>query len=286
MTDINLESLQNWVGRTQVAEASITQPLVSAYRSTMEPYLHNSKGEALPGLHWCLAPDPANAPMADLGPDGHPKTGGFLPPVPLPRRMWAGGEVEILGAIPLDETITRLSTITDVQLKEGRSGLLCFVTVHHELSSRDHVGIRERQDIVYRDVSPSSVSGNQSVKDDKPIVEADLEWQIETPSPLLFRYSALTFNAHRIHYDLPYAQQQEGYPGLVVQGPLQASFLLNLASCYLGREPSRFSYRGQSPLIAGTAFRAAVKMQADGRLECWIQDKDGQINMKATALCQ
>src|SRR5680860_1131095 len=79
MTNINLDSLQNWVGRTQVAEASITQPLVSAYQSTLEPYLHNSEGEALPGLHWCLAPDPANAPMADLGPDGHPKTGGFLP---------------------------------------------------------------------------------------------------------------------------------------------------------------------------------------------------------------
>lgn len=285
MTDINLDSLQKWIGSSQVAEASITQSLLSAYRSTLQPHLHYKEGEALPGIHWCLAPDPASVPMAELGPDGHPKTGDFLPPVPLPRRMWAGGEVEILGALPLDEPITRLSTITDVQLKEGRSGLLCFVTVHHELSSHGGVGIRERQDIVYRDVSPISSSGSQSRRDNGRMAEADLEWRIKTPPPLLFRYSALTFNAHRIHYDLPYAQQQEGYPGLVVQGPLQASLLLNLASCYFGREPSRFSYRGQSPLIAGNAFRAAVKVQDDGSLECWTQDKDGQVNMKGTALC-
>lgn len=285
MTDINLESLQNWVGRRQVSEASITKQLVNAYRSTLEPYLCEGAGYTLPGLHWCLAPEPANIPMSDLGVDGHPRTGGFLPPVPLPRRMWAGGEVETRDALPLDEPITRVSTITDVRLKEGRSGMLCFVTVHHELSSHGQIGIRERQDIVYRDMSDTSGRGSQSLKDDQPFLDADLEWRIETPPQLLFRYSALTFNAHRIHYDLPYAQEQEGYSGLVVQGPLQASFLLNLASYHLGRVPNRFSYRGQSPLIAGNAFRAAVKQQDDGSLDCWTQDKDGQINMRATA-CQ
>lgn len=285
MAYINLDKLHTWVGRTQVAEANITRPLVAAYRSTLAPYLHEAECGALPGIHWCLAPDPANTAMADLGADGHPKTGGFLPPVPLPRRMWAGGEIEFLETLPVDEPITRKSTITDVQQKEGRSGLLCFVTVVHELSSHGQTGIRERQDIVYRD-AVASERDPQVSDGGHPVLPADLEWQIETPPPLLFRYSALTFNAHRIHYDLPYTQNEEGYSGLVVQGPLQASFLLNLASEYLGRVPDRFVYRGQSPLIAGKPLRAAVKRQADGSLDCWTQDHEGRVNMKATAQCQ
>lgn len=286
MTDINLENLQTWIGRTQVAEACISGTLVNAYRSTLTPYLHEVETGVLPGIHWCLAPEPVNAVMADLGPDGHPRTGGFLPPVPLSRRMWAGGEVEFLEPLPVDEPITRVSTITDVRLKEGRSGLLCFVTVHHELSCHGQSYIRERQDIVYRDASGTSGSHRQASTNSQPAVEADREWRIETPPPLLFRYSALTFNAHRIHYDLPYAQQEEGYSGLVVQGPLQASLLLNLASVHSGCVPSRFSYRGQSPLIAGRAFRVAVKVQEDGSLDCWTEDHEGQVNMRALALCQ
>ncbi|MFS1286884.1 MaoC family dehydratase N-terminal domain-containing protein [Pseudomonas piscis] len=281
MSDIDLGQLRGWLGRQERVEAIITPQMLEAYRATLAPHLWESEGFAPPGLHWCLAPSPAAAGMAELGEDGHPRRGGFLPPVLLPRRMWAGGEVQTLAPLPIGKPIQRLSTIRDISFKEGRSGKLCFVTVEHELSCANTLAIRERQDIVYR--APAAPG---TPLPGGPERLGELQHWVETPPTLLMRYSALTFNAHRIHYDLPYATEVEGYQGLVVHGPLQASLLFNLAANHAGRVPARFTYRGQVPLIAGRAFRAAVSWQEQGdSLQAWTQDAAGNLNMEASAIC-
>ena len=281
----DLEPLKAWLGRQQVGEAMLTPEMLRAYRATLAPHLCEHEGVAPPGLHWCLAPVTASASMAELDVDGHPLRGGFLPPVPLPRRMWAGGEVESLAPLPIGEPIQRVSTITDIRFKEGRSGNLCFVTVEHALSCAGTLAIRERQDIVYRGGATGAATGAAPVAT-RELREGEQEVWVDTPPTLLFRYSALTFNAHRIHYDLPYATGEEGYAGLVVQGPLQASLLYSLVANHAGKVPSRFAYRGQAPLIAGQPFRAAVAWNAPGKsLQAWTQDADGRINMEASATC-
>ncbi|MFJ4192531.1 MaoC family dehydratase N-terminal domain-containing protein [Pseudomonas sp. NPDC089534] len=281
MSDIDLGQLQEWLGRQERCESVITPQMLEAYRATLAPHLWESEGFAPPGLHWCLAPGPAAARMAELGEDGHPRRGGFLPPILLPRRMWAGGEVETLAPLPVGKPIQRVSTIRDIRFKEGRSGKLCFVSVGHELSCKGVVAIRERQDIVYRGPAVAGAPPGGGAQR-----AGELEHWIDTPPTLLMRYSALTFNAHRIHYDLPYATQVEGYQGLVVQGPLQASVLFNLAARHAGRVPTRFAYRGLVPLIAGRPFRAAASWVHQGdSLNAWSQDADGNLNMEASATC-
>ena len=278
MLSVDTQALRAWIGRTREDVDIITPRLAQAYRATLAPCLSDTEPVA-PGLHWCLAP-PIEA-MQYLGDDGHPRTGDFLPPVPLPRRMWAGGEIEYFQPLKTGYLVSRVSTISDVQVKEGRAGLLCFVSVEHTYSCAGEVAIRERQDIVYRGPHQPTTAVNS------PLVGAaldhDLSIRVETPPPLLFRYSALTFNAHRIHYDLPYATEVEGYAGLVVQGPLQASLLLNLATRFKGQVPKIFSYRGQAPLIAGSAVRVSGKAAADGAFDCWTQGADNQLNMIARA---
>ncbi|MDZ5431940.1 MaoC family dehydratase N-terminal domain-containing protein [Pseudomonas fluorescens] len=280
MKSVDAESLRAWIGRTKQDTDVITSRLVQAYRATLAPCV-SPTDEVAPGLHWCLAP-PIES-MHDLGADGHPNKGSFLPPVPLPRRMWAGGEIEFRWPLHVGDVVTRVSTISDIQVKEGRTGVLCFVSVEHAYRCRGELAIRERQDIVYRD-EPQQAAAPVTVV---PLTEArrqsDIELTLETPQALLFRYSALTFNAHRIHYDLPYATEIEGYAGLVVHGPLQASFLLNLATLHKGRVPRHFSYRGQVPLLAGQGVTVAGKESGDGAFECWTQGTDLQLNMTARA---
>ncbi|MDF0732772.1 MaoC family dehydratase N-terminal domain-containing protein [Pseudomonas entomophila] len=281
MTESELPALLAWRGRSERCEALITPQMLQGYHATLGPHLYDAGDQVPPGLHWCLAPTTAQAGMAALDVDGHPQRGGFLPPVPLPRRMWAGGQVQSLAPLRVGEPIERVSTVSDIRFKEGRSGNLCFVTVEHVLSCAGQECIRERQDIVYRgaaSASPVIASGEPRA--------GELECQLDTPPTLLLRYSALTFNAHRIHYDLPYATGEEGYAGLVVHGPLQASVLFNLAARLAGRVPRHFAYRGLSPLIAGPAFRAAASWNTPGEsLSAWTQDAHGAINMQAEATC-
>lgn len=279
----DMEPLEAWLGRSQQCEAVLTVELLEAYCSTLAPYLWQDDGVAPPGLHWCLAPSPALSTMADLDVDGHPHRGGFLPPVPLPRRMWAGGEVETITPLPIGERVQRRSTITDIRFKEGRSGNLCFVTVEHTLSCAGSLAIRERQDIVYRGAAPAPTSSGDAQATSDESREGEMQCFVESPPTLLFRYSALTFNAHRIHYDLPYATKEEGYSGLVVHGPLQASLLFNLAARHAGRVPRLFAYRGVSPLIAGRAFQCAVSWRDSENLEAWTQDANGHLCMQASA---
>ncbi|MFE1601783.1 FAS1-like dehydratase domain-containing protein [Methylobacterium sp. ID0610] len=284
MPDLDIDHLRGWIGRTRVVEDLVTPRLVAEYRATLAPNLApvgEGEGEAPLALHWCLAPE---TPAADtLGPDGHAAKGGFLPPVPLPRRMWAGGEVETLAPLRLGDRVIRRETVADVAVKEGRTGTLCFVTVRHEYETPRGLAIRERQDIVYREASRPGDPPAAAPPAAPALPGADLAWSVAATPVLLFRYSAMTFNGHRFHYDFPYATQVEGYAGLVVHGPMQASLLLNLAASLLGRPPARFRYRGVSPMIAGQTFTVAGRREGGG-VSGFTADAAGRRCMEAESL--
>jgi 3-methylfumaryl-CoA hydratase len=261
MTALQMDHLRSWIGRSREVRDLVTPRLVNEFRATFTGALAPVRENEAPlALHWCLAPE---TPAADtLGPDGHAAKGGFLPPVPLPRRMWAGGELETLGPLRIGDEVVRRETVTDVVAKEGRTGSLCFVTVRHDYETPRGLALRERQNIVYREAAQPG--GAAMAPQPSPLTGApDRVREVEATTTLLFRYSAMTFNGHRFHYDLPYATQVEGYPGLVVHGPIQASLLLNLAAETLGGVPRRFRYRGVSPMIAGQTFRVAGQRDGD-----------------------
>jgi 3-methylfumaryl-CoA hydratase len=283
MTDtLDLNHLRQWIGRTDQATDVVTAQLVKGLRATLFLDIGTPKaGEAAPfTAQWCLG-QPVY-PMNMLGPDGHPTRGGFLPPVPLPRRMWAGGELQFVDALRVGDEVTRNSTITDVTLKTGSTGTLCFVTVEHLTSTPRGVAIRERQDIVYRD-NPTAASSAVPAKP-AALPPAATHRQSYLADPvLLFRYSALTFNGHRIHYDRDYVTKVEGYPGLIVHGPMQAALLVEFAAKLKGgKAPAKFSYRGVSPLFDGAEFSVNAN-ETDGGLELWTANDAGVPTMKATA---
>ena len=239
--------LSQWIGREERQTDVVSRDLARKFAATFDLQGDFADGDPAPRLiHFCLAQPSVLTSM--LGEDGHPMRGGFLPAVPLPRRMWAGGSVDFTDDLRIGEEIRRVSRIADVVVKEGRTGTLCFVTVEHTVDVDDRVVLRERQDIVYRGMDSAPAAG-------KAIVAAPTgkhRRSFNPTPPLLFRYSALTFNGHRIHYDKPYATVVEGYPGLVVHGPLQSTLLLMFAAEIGGRQPSRFSFRSQSPLFDGS----------------------------------
>ena len=271
MSDAN--DYSGWIGHRISRSEIVTDRMVEHFRLT----LTGTRGplDVPAGFHWCLAPD-AVEPQ-DFGRDGHPRTGIFLPALPLPRRMWAGGEVVWSGEICSGDTVERISTIRDVTFKQGRSGPLGFVTVDHEYLVGGEVRIRDRQDIVYREdpkpgVQPAPKAGEPW--------ETVRSWKITPTSTLLFRYSALTFNGHRIHYDYPYATGVEGYDGLVVHGPLQSTWMQNLAADLLGRLPASFAYRGLSPLTCDRPVTVEAR-ETDEGIELRVRrDEDGVVTMQ------
>jgi 3-methylfumaryl-CoA hydratase len=267
--------LKSWIGRSQTARDVISQDLVTKFRATLDLPVPegNAAGTAPQLIHFCLG-QPA-APTSALGPDGHPARGGFLPPVPLPRRMWAGGEIVFHNDLRVGDAVERVATISDVVLKEGRTGLLCFVTVQHVISVDGQKHVEERQDIVYR--------GEGGSPPPQPLApKGQHSRPMSTSAPLLFRYSALTFNGHRIHYDRRYTMEVEGYPGLIVHGPLQATALCHFAAEIKGRAPSRFSFRS-----AGTLFdddKAIVNAEDNGDgMTLWTAREGGPIAMSGEA---
>jgi 3-methylfumaryl-CoA hydratase len=271
-----MSDIQDWIGRSSQRTETICDRQLALFRATLAGFL--APGDVPPGFHWTLVPDLAEPD--GLGRDGHPRPGIFLPALPLPRRMWAGGQLDFHAPLAPGETVTRNSTITDIKFKSGASGQLGFVTVNHDWSVGDMLRISERQDIVYReDPGPQTA---------RAVPEPAEPWTTIrslsiTPDPvLLFRYSALTFNGHRIHYDQPYATAVEGYDGLVVHGPLQALLMLNLATTILGRSPASFRYRGLSPLIAGQPARIEAREEPDG-LALRVRIENGAATMSATA---
>ncbi len=274
------EDLRGWIGKTAVAEDQVTATPARALAATLERDATFDSGDPLPPpWHWLYFL--TMEPLSDAGPDGHPKRGGFLPPVPLPRRMWAGSRMAFFRPLRVGDAIRRESRIADVSVKEGRSGILVFVTVRHEITTGAERLLVDEHDIVYRDLQKPA--GGPAPK----MAPNDHAWMREIrPTPvLLFRYSALTFNSHRIHYDFPYVTGVEGYPGLVVHGPLLATLLLDLL---LRQRPdarvTRFDFRAVSPLFDNAPFAVCGRPDgASGNIALWAKGSDGRLAMDATA---
>ncbi len=270
----------DWVGRRQEAEDVLDLNRARALQATLDdPQPPLTAGEALPPLwHWAYFW--TMAPSAALGPDGHAARGGFLPPIELPRRMWAGSRVAFPRPAPLGAQVTRRSTIKSVERKSGRSGALAFVTVEHVVSDGEGPCIVEEHDIVYRAAAQKGAA--------LPPGEAAPEgagWtQLVEPDPvLLFRYSALTFNGHRIHYDQPYTTREEGYPGLIVHGPLLATLMVGLVRREKpGARVTDFRFRAQRPIFDIRPFTVCGAPQ-DGRSDLWVTDPEGFLAMQGEA---
>ncbi|MBV9561828.1 MAG: MaoC family dehydratase N-terminal domain-containing protein [Bradyrhizobium sp.] len=277
---LDLDHLRQWIGRSTEASDIVTAQLVKGLRATLFQEIGEPKtGDDAPfTVHWCLA-QPVY-PMSQLGPDGHPTRGGFLPPVPLPRRMWAGGELQFLDPLRVGDEAKRVSRIADVTLKTGSTGALCFVSVEHEVTTLRGLAIRERQDIVYRDAGGPAAAPPKPAP--PPPAARHRETHVADPV-LLFRYSALTFNGHRIHYDRDYVTKVEGYPGLIFHGPLQAALIVELAAKLRGGTvPKSFAYRGVQPLFEGSEF--SVNANDNGEtMELWTANAQDQPTMKGTA---
>lgn len=275
-----------WNGREEVRTDRIDAGLVSRWLATFDRDA-SLDGYVPQGFHWCLCPP--DAATCQLGPDGHPlRLDGpesFLPPVPLPRRMWASSKVEFIAPLRLKESVTRTSRVLSVTEKSGGSGQLVFVDVAHDTAGEAGIAVREVQSIVYRDVAAADAPLSPPVVGDAHFKATG--WSshrmLKPSAPLLFRFSALTFNSHRIHYDLPYAQGEERYRGLVVHGPLTATLLLDLARREFGDNAlESFSYRGLSPAICGEALHLVMR-GTENEIELAAFAADGRQVTAATA---
>ncbi|MBV8850711.1 MAG: MaoC family dehydratase N-terminal domain-containing protein [Methylobacteriaceae bacterium] len=278
---LDAELMRSWIGRTTSASDVITPRLAEELRVTLDRDGPPPRaGDPCPlAIHWCLAPP--MVPQSRLGPDGHPARGDFLPPVPLPRRMWAAGRLEFFDALRVGDAVERHSKIGDVNVKEGRSGRLCFVAVDHELSTPRGLALKERHDIVYRDAPSADAKPSAPVGEEAPRKAQWSETKV-ADAVMLFRYSALTFNGHRIHYDRQYVTEVEGYPGLIVHGPLQATLLIEYAATIRGAGPKTFSFRALNPLFDGQQFTLNAAESAGG-LDLWIAGPGGRATMAAKA---
>ncbi|MDE2560821.1 MAG: MaoC family dehydratase N-terminal domain-containing protein [Sphingomonadales bacterium] len=273
-----------WIGREERRTDRIDEGLAARWLAMLDrdPC---ADGTMPQGLHWCLGlPD---APTARLGPDGHllRDDSGFLPPVPLPRRMWASSKVAFLMPLCIGEAVSRTSCVASITEKQGGSGTLVFVEVTHETHGESGLAVAETQTIVYRDTAPAGAPPVPPQPGDTAFDRAGWEAHRElVPSePLLFRYSALTFNSHRIHYDRPYATGEEGYRGLVVHGPLTATLLLQLAARELGDNALRtFAFRGMSPAICGESLHLVMRGSGEA-IELGAFASDGREVMRASA---
>ena len=275
--------LQSWIGRTEVAEDTVTPTPIAALAATLDhPPVRPPEGAELPPLwHW-LYFLPLHR-QSDIGPDGHAKRGGFLPPVPLPRRMWAGSQFRFHSPLRVGDAIERRSTIEDVTEKSGRSGPLVFVRVRHEVRRRGEAAtaITEHHDIVYREAPKRGEAAPAATAAPK-----DAAWRRAwvPDDVLLFRYSALTFNGHRIHYDRRYVTEAEGYPGLVVHGPLLATLMLeSLREARPQARIANYEFRASKPTFDTAPFEVCGAPRGERDFEMWVQDAAGGLAMSAKA---
>jgi 3-methylfumaryl-CoA hydratase len=266
---------EDWVGRTQTRAERVEPAQAAKMAATLDrPSLRD--GDLLPsGWHWMLFN--AAEPRAALGPDGHPKRGGFLPPVERPRRMWAGGRLAFHAPLRVGAQAARHSEILKVETKPGKTGALVFVTVKHRIECDGALALEEEHDIVYRDAPAPDAPPPKAIA---PPEGAELSRIVTPDATLLFRYSALTFNGHRIHYDRPYATKVEGYPGLVFHGPLTATLLMGLCEELGGAPLARFSFRGAAPLFDTAPFSIRAK-RAGAIISAWAETPDGALAMSA-----
>ena len=278
MTDANYA---DWIGRQEVIDDDLClAPALAAAATLDDPSTRFALGSALPPL-WQWFYFLPSVQQTKLGVDGHPQRGGFMPPIPYPRRMFAGARMRFHRPLLIGQPARREAVIRDVRLKSGRSGTLAFVSVHYRFFQAGQLCIEEEQDIVYREPGPAV---------DCPRV---LAWPqlpsgawarvVRPDAKLLFRFSALTFNAHRIHYDRPYAIEEEGYPGLVVHGPLTAVLLMELVRQHVQRPVQTFSFRGLAPLFDLAPFRVVCSFADAGLLSLEAQGPDGTTAMNASA---
>lgn len=284
----HIDDLQSWVGRKREAHDSMSPEVMLRYQVTLDqtPPSLVAEDQVPPCAHWFYF-TPLD-PMEVLAKDGHARKGDFLPPVPLDRRMWAGGVVRLLAPMHTGTPATRTSTIANIEAKSGRSGPLCFVTVQHLVKSEGTLCIEEEQHIVFREAQASGEAPVRKLPfNDKP------EWTNEwTPTSVqLFRFSAITFNSHRIHYDADYTRKSEGYPDLVVHGPL---ILHKILESFRNRHPDReirhIQYRAVGPVYCGETVTLAGKdtlsdssseVDTDGQSHCVVFGPEGCLAMQA-----
>jgi 3-methylfumaryl-CoA hydratase len=277
----DLEALKQWIGRSETAVDYVTVPAVNRLAATLDrddPFPRI--GDPLPvGWHSILFPRVVR--HSQIGPDGHPQRGDFLPPVPLPRRMFAGKRSSFVAPLLVGDEVHRTSTIHNVTIKDGRSGRMVFVTVKTDIAGPRGLAISEEQDIVYR-----GEPGPQAPPAPPQPAPGRAVWQHQvTPDPvMLFRYSALTFNGHRIHYDHPYVTGVEGYPDLVMNGGLTTLLIYELARTH-GTTPIKFmSSRNVRALFVGRTITLCGEPSTDNRTaKLWAQDNSGALALTAEA---
>ena len=281
---MNGDELRGWVGREELRDDVATAAPLRGLAAALDHETPCEAGDDVPPLwHWTYFLP--SAPTSQLGVDGHPMKGSFLPPIDLPRRMWAGSRIQFMRPLRVGDAIARRSTVADIVSKAGRTGPLYFVKVRHEVLSSGMPAIVEEQDIVYRNRTPPAESAaTAAVAAAAATVAAKWRRRVDPSPVLLFRYSALTFNSHRIHYDRPYAEREEGYGGLVVHGPLIATLLLDL----LRREQPQarvreFSFRAVRPILDSAHFWLCGAPEADGTVHLWAEDSNGAVATSATA---
>jgi 3-methylfumaryl-CoA hydratase len=282
MSTVDLEYLRTWVGREVVDEDVLEVRHARLMAATLGLPQHSLQtGVPLQPLwHWLYFLQ--GLPPSELGRDSHPARGGFLPPVPLANRMWAGGQLEFAQALPLGARVRKRSSVVSVDHKQGRTGDLVFVTVRHEVDQDGRPAITELHDIVFK--GPSPAASPAGAREPERPAPTHVE-QFTPDSTTLFRYSALTFNGHKIHYDQDYCREVEGYPDLVIHGPLNATLLAMLAQKVAGQQIRRFRYRGLRPALLGQTLRLEAAPDPDdgqGLLLCAVL-ANGQVCMQASA---
>lgn len=284
LSESDADHLRRWIGRSETTRDEIVAAQIAAMSATIDRDDPPPRpGDPVPPLwHWLFFMPRAR--RSALGRDGHPALGGFLPPVPLPRRMWAGGRLEWFAPLKVGAVAEKVSTVADVQVKEGKTGPLAFVTVRHEIRQDGEVCLTETHDIVYRGYDRA---GGPPPK--PQIAPATPEFsRTVTPDPvLLFRYSALTFNGHRIHYDRSFCTEEEGYPGLIFHGPLTATLLVDLVRTEVpGAVFRSFAFRAVSPLYDTAPFTihgCKTPQSVDGAYTLWALNPEGALAMQAEA---
>ena len=279
-TKVDIDHLRKWIGKIDNVTDFVTPIVEQRYRATLNMDIGNPKdGDPVTsGLHWMLGWNLVK--NDELGVDSHPALGEFLPPVPLPRRMWAGSEIKVLKPIRVGDKVIKQSTVADIQVKEGRTGLLCFVTAEYNFLVNDEVTINEKHNIVYRDISKSG--GGSGYSKDIP-EKAHLSEKIFMHPTILFRYSAIGFVGHRIHYDHPYTVNEENYPGLIVHGPLQATYLLRAAEKLMGKPVKSFTHKVMAPVFANSEYIVGVDKIDNSSVSCWGATKEFGVTMRAEA---
>lgn len=279
-----------WVGRAQRTTVRAVAETVQMLEASLDRPAPSPNASVPPLRHWLWLFAPPAPPTRTLGPDGHPPRGELIPDWPLPRRMWASSAVDFVEPVPLDTVLERVSTLVSATIKPGRSGRLGFVVIRHEWRLPDgRLAIDDHQTVVYREAAPAAPAAEPpapppaSAKASVPPMPG--AWEVtHAPDPvLLFRYSALSFNAHRIHYDLPYASGTEGYPGLVVHGPLMATLMLDaFRDAHPECRVRRFEFRALAPAFAGAPLHCGGTAEGPGRARLWVRDPAGREHLSGS----